>query len=136
MECRQCTGKTFPQKTTKMVCNRNSSLLLESECSFTIYASSTPYTRYVYLRLSFLKMQEFRITLVSQLYGFRKEWYYKGSKYRVTVSFSNFLFSIKSENVTTSIEICEVTSATTQQKGTNWLRVFSMKLDRICSMSP
>ena len=31
-------------------------LLLESECSFTKYVSSCPTTKYLYLRLPFLKM--------------------------------------------------------------------------------
>ena len=56
--------KTFPTKTTKMLSTRNSNILmmssseylfLESECSFTKYASSWPKTIYLYLRLPFLK---------------------------------------------------------------------------------
>ena len=66
--------KTFPAKTTKILSTRNSSilmmssseyLLLESECSFTKYVSSCPNTKYLYLRLPFLKMKAFRIILVS-----------------------------------------------------------------------
>ena len=57
--------KTFPAKTTKILSTRNSSILmmssseylfLESECSFTKYVSSCPSTKYLYLRLPFLKM--------------------------------------------------------------------------------
>ena len=64
--------ETFPAKTTKMLSTRNSSILmmspldylfLKSERSFTKYASSWPKTRYLYLRLPFLKMKEFRIIL-------------------------------------------------------------------------
>ena len=36
-------------------------LFLESEWSFTKYVSSCPSTKYVYLRLPFLKMKAFRI---------------------------------------------------------------------------
>ena len=61
------------QKTTKILSTRNSSilmmssseyLLLESECSFTKYVSSCPNTKYLYLRLPFLKMKAFRIILI------------------------------------------------------------------------
>ena len=54
--------KTFPAKTKKMLYTRNSSILmmssseyfiLESECSFTQYASSSLNTRHLYLRLPF-----------------------------------------------------------------------------------
>ena len=64
--------KTFPTKTTKMLSTRNSSILmmssseylcLESECFFTKYDSSGPKTRYLYLRLPFLNMEEFRMIL-------------------------------------------------------------------------
>ena len=70
--------KTFPVKTTKMLSTRNSSILmmsssenlfLESECSFTRYASLWPKTRYLYLRLPFLKMKEFRMILASLLFS-------------------------------------------------------------------
>ena len=66
--------KTFPAKTTKILSTRNSSILmmssseylfLESECSFTKYISSCPNTKYLYLRLPFLKMKAFRMILVS-----------------------------------------------------------------------
>ena len=71
--------KTFPAKTTKILSTRNSSilmmssseyLLLESECSFTKYVSSCPNTKYLYLRLPFLKMKAFRIILVSLSFNF------------------------------------------------------------------
>ena len=75
LECRlSVCWKTFPAKTTKILSTRNSSILmmssseylfLESECSFTKYVSSCPYTKYLYLRLPFLKMKVFRIILVS-----------------------------------------------------------------------
>ena len=57
--------KTFPAKTTKILSTRNSSILmmsssgylfLESEYSFTKYVSSCPNTKYLYLRLPFLKI--------------------------------------------------------------------------------
>ena len=35
-------------------------LFLESECSFTKYASSLSKTKYLYLRLPFMKMKEFK----------------------------------------------------------------------------
>ena len=72
--------KTFPAKTTKILSTRNSSilmmssseyLLLESECSFTKYASSCPNTKYLYLRLPFLKMKAFRITIKTGSYSKR-----------------------------------------------------------------
>ena len=62
--------KTFPAKTTKILSTRNSSILmmssseylfLESECSFTKYVSSCRNTKYLYLRLPFLKMKDQRI---------------------------------------------------------------------------
>ena len=71
--------KTFPAKTTKILSTRNSSILmmsssehlfLESECSFTKYVSSCPKTKYLYLRLPFLKMKAFRIKLVSLSFNF------------------------------------------------------------------
>ena len=71
--------KTFPAKTTKILSTRNSSilmmssseyLLLESECSFTKYVSSYPNTKYLYLRLPFLKMKAFRIILASLSFNF------------------------------------------------------------------
>ena len=71
--------KTFPANTTKILSTRNSSilmmssseyLLLESECSFTKYVSSYPNTKYLYLRLPFLKMNAFRIILVSLSFNF------------------------------------------------------------------
>ena len=71
--------KTFPAKTTKILSTRNSSilmmssseyLLLESECSFTKYVSSCPNTKYLYLRLPFLKMKAFRIILVTLSFNF------------------------------------------------------------------
>ena len=64
--------------TKKMLPTRNSSilmmssseyLLLESECFFTKYFSSWPKTRYLYLRLPFLKMKEFRMILASLLFS-------------------------------------------------------------------
>ena len=60
--------KTFPVKTTKILSTSNSSILmmssseylfLESECSFTKYVSSCLNTKYLYLRLPFLKMKAF-----------------------------------------------------------------------------
>ena len=58
--------KTFPAKVTK-ISTRNSSILMmsssESECSFTKYASTWHKTKYLYLRLPFLKMKEFQIML-------------------------------------------------------------------------
>ena len=71
--------KTFPAKTTKILSTRNSSILmmssteylfLESECSFTKYVFSCPNTKYLYLRLSFLKMKAFRMILVSLSFNF------------------------------------------------------------------
>ena len=71
--------KTFPAKTTKILSTRNSSILMmssseylfsESECSFTKYVSSCPKTKYLYLRLPFLKMNAFRIILVSLSFNF------------------------------------------------------------------
>ena len=79
LECRLSAGKTFPAKTTKILSTRNSSILmmssseylcLESECSFTKYVSSCPYTKYLYLRLPFLKMKAFRMILVSLSFNF------------------------------------------------------------------
>ena len=70
--------KTFPAKTTKMLSTRNSSILmmssseylcLESECSFKKCDSSWPKTRYLYLRLPFLNMKEFRMILASLLFS-------------------------------------------------------------------
>ena len=67
-ECQLSAGRLFPTKTTKILSTRNSSTLimssieysfLESECFFTKYASSCPKTKYVYLRLPFLKMKAF-----------------------------------------------------------------------------
>ena len=64
LECLLSAGRLFSAKTTKILSTRNSSilmmssseyLLLESECSFTKYVSSCPNTKYLYLRLPFLK---------------------------------------------------------------------------------
>ena len=72
--------KTFLAKTKKILSTRNSSILmmssleylfLESECSFTKYVSSCPKTKYLYLRLPFLKMKAFRIILLSLFFNFR-----------------------------------------------------------------
>ena len=71
--------KIFPAKTAKILSTRNSRtlmmssseyLFLESECSFTKYVSSCPNTKYLYLRLPFLKMKAFRIILVSVSFNF------------------------------------------------------------------
>ena len=78
--------RTFPANTTKILSTRNSSILmmssseylfLESECSFTKYVSSCPKTKYLYLRLSFLKMKAFLIILVSLFFNF---WWDKKQK--------------------------------------------------------
>ena len=57
--------KTFPAKTTRnssiLMMSSSEYLLLESECSFTKYVSSCPNTKYLYLRLPFLKMKAFHI---------------------------------------------------------------------------
>ena len=86
--------KTFPAKTTKILSTRNSSLLmmlsseylfLESECSFTKYVSSCPNTKYLYLRLPFLKMKAFRMILVSLFFSISGEvWLYKEWKNQKT----------------------------------------------------
>ena len=71
--------KTFPAKTTIILSTRNSSILMmsssedlfvESECFFTKYVSSCPNTKFLYLRLPFLKMKAFRIILVSLSFQF------------------------------------------------------------------
>ena len=73
--------KIFPAKATKILSTRNSIILMisslecffsESEWSFTKYVSSCPNTKYLYLRLPFLKMKAFRIILVSLYFNF---WY-------------------------------------------------------------
>ena len=59
LECQPSAGKMFPAKITKMLFTRNISnwvisssenFFLKSECSFTKYVSSCPYTKYFYLR--------------------------------------------------------------------------------------
>ena len=71
--------KTFPAKTTKILSTRNSSILmmsaseyliLESEFSFTKHVSSCLNTKYLYLRLPFLKMKALQIILVSLFSNF------------------------------------------------------------------
>ena len=63
-----CLLEDFSGKTTKILSIRNLSifmmssseyLLLESECSFTKYISSSPNTKYLYLWLPLLKRQRF-----------------------------------------------------------------------------
>ena len=75
--------KTVPAKTTKILSTIKSSILimwypeyffLQSEYSFTKYVSSCPNTKYVYLRLPFLKMKDFRIILVSLFFNFNFWW--------------------------------------------------------------
>ena len=74
-----CLLEDFSGKTTKILSTRNSSILMmssseyvfiETECSFTKYVSSCPKTKYLYLRLPFLKMKAFRIILVSLSFNF------------------------------------------------------------------
>ena len=71
--------KTFPAKTTKILSTKNFSLLmmssseylfLESDCFFTNYDSSCIHTKYLYLRLPFLKMKASRSILASLFFNF------------------------------------------------------------------
>ena len=84
---------TFPTKTTKILSTRNSSILmmssseylfLKSECSFTKYVSSCPYTKYLYLPLPFLKMKAVRIIQVGFFSISSEVWLYKAWKNRKT----------------------------------------------------
>ena len=78
LECRLSAGRLFLQKPRKhcppetLVVSSSEYLFLESECSFTKYVSLCPNTKYLHLRVLFLKLKAFRKIPVS-LFSFSVE---------------------------------------------------------------
>ena len=85
LECRLSAGRHFSQKPRKCHLETRASLIFIFRVLLfgiwvifhTKYASSCPSTKYLYLRLPFLTMKEFRIIIVSRFSYSGEVWLYK-----------------------------------------------------------